>query len=274
MEFWPQRASKFMNFERTFRWVSTLLVLTGFTSILMTGSYPISVSMGIVITLIQAYFGERLYRWLPISKNVWNGIALILVFYLAYDSFWVSKDLIGNGVRFVVYLQIVKLLSPKTPRDELQIYLLSFLHLLASTAITSDVSFAIPFLTYILLATWTLTMFTLRNQLFETTEEVRRKGVLQNLMQSANVMTRSFFRLTSVLALLILTITMAIFFSFPRLSMGNFLKRIDSRQKVSGFSDSVELGTIGNIKLNRKIVFRAEFSPDLLKSIDIDRLYW
>src|SRR5580765_4258468 len=112
-----------MNFESTFRLFSTLLVLTGFASILQTGSYLISSSIGIFVAILQAYLGEKLERWLPIPKNVWNGVALLLVSYLVYDSFWVSRDLIGNGVRFVVYLQIVKLLSPKSPRDEMQIHL-------------------------------------------------------------------------------------------------------------------------------------------------------
>jgi protein-glutamine gamma-glutamyltransferase len=263
-----------MKFDQYLRLSSTLLILTGFYAILITGSYTVSVVFGIATALAYWALGERLSGLFPVPKWFWNGVALCLLAYLAYDSFFKSLDLVGNGIKFVVYLQTVKLLSPKTNRDQLQIYLLSFLHILASTVISTDISFSIPFLIYIVLATWTLAMFNLKLQLETSASPEKRAASVSWLLQSKNIITRNFLWLTSILSLTIIAFTLLVFFSFPRVSMGNFLKRVDVRRNESGFSDQVTLGTIGNIKLNNAIALRVEIEKSQFDTIDFDHLYW
>ncbi len=263
-----------MNFGNYLRISSLLLILIGFSSILITGSYPIAVSLGILVALIDSYFGERLTKRFPVPKPVWNGIALVLLAYFIFDTFWGTQDLIGNGIKFVVYLQIVKLLSPKTNRDQMQIYLLSFLHLLSSTVVSSDISFVVPFLLYIVIATWTLTMFNLKLQQEGAARTGRKDFALRRLFASTDVITRPYLLMTSLLSLSIIAFTMLIFFLFPRFSMGHFFKRVSGRQAVSGFSENVELGTIGNIKTNETVALRVEIAPEYLDKIEFDRLYW
>ncbi|MFH1262515.1 MAG: DUF3488 and transglutaminase-like domain-containing protein [Pseudomonadota bacterium] len=261
-----------MTFERYLRLFSILLILTGFSAILITQTYLIPVTIGIGITLLYAAAGERLTTWLPVPRTIWNVTALLLLAYFVYDSFFGSFDLVGNAVTFVVYLQAVRLLSPKTDRDWIQIYGLSFLHLLASTVVASDVSFALPFLLYIVIAAWVLVLFNLKLVQQEAARPAVRSVLLLNLFRSRDVITSRFLATTSLLSVALIVITMVIFFTFPRLSMGRFLQRVTRTQAIAGFSDHVELGTIGSIKTNNAIALRVEI-PETA-GLDIEHLYW
>ncbi len=263
-----------MKFEQYFKLSSSFLIFTGLYSILITGSYIGPTLLGIIITGIHALLWDRLPSILPIPKWVWNTLAVLLFSYLFYDSFFGALDLVGNGIHFVVYLQAVKLLSPKTNRDWIQIYALSFLHLLASTVISSDITFALPFLVYIVLATWTLTLFNIKIGLEESLAPQKRGSMIRNLLRSKELITSRFLAVTSLLSILVIVFTMIIFFSFPRLSMGQFLRRVEARQKISGFSEQVELGTIGTIKTSDTIAMRVELTPEAIAKIDIEHLYW
>ncbi len=263
-----------MTFGRYLRLSSTLLILTGFSSILITGTYLFAVGAGILVTLLHAAFGERLLRMLPVPKPIWNVVAILLFVYLFYESFFGDQDLVGNGIKFVVYLQIVKLLSPKTSRDWAQIYALSYFHLLAATVITSDLSFALPFLVYVVLACWTLSLFNLRAQQEDAVKFEHRASADKQLLRSRSIITRKYLLATSVLTVALLAVALLIFFSFPRVSMGKFLLRVKTHQRVSGFSEKIELGTIGTIKTNNTVVFRAEVDEQALKKVNIEELYW
>ncbi|HLG19275.1 MAG TPA: DUF3488 and transglutaminase-like domain-containing protein [Bdellovibrionota bacterium] len=263
-----------MTFDRYFRLASSLLVLCGFYAVLIAGAYIVPCVVGMGITVAYGLSGEKLTSLLRIPRWVWNIAALILFAYLFYDTFYGEQDLVGNGIKFVVYLQIVKLLSPKTNRDQMQIYLLSFLHLLSSTVLSSDVTFAFPFLLYIVLATWTLAMFHLKTQQEAAAASEHRESAIRSLLRSKDVITPKFLTASSLLALTLIAFTMLVFFLFPRLSMGQFLRRVTTQQRISGFSENVELGTIGNIKASDTISMRVEFSEAYQGKIDTEYLYW
>ncbi len=264
-----------MRFGRYLHHLSMLMILTGFYSISITGSeYVSAVFAGMVVTGLYWILGERISAFLKVPRTLWNLLALLLFSYFFYDTFFGNQDLVGNGIMFVIYLQMVKLLSHKTNRDWMQIYTLSFMHILASTVLTSDIAFSVPFLIYVILATWTLVLFNLKMQLELTTAPEKKDHRLQSLLLSKNVITKKFLITTSFLSISIITFTLIVFFSFPRLSMGNFLKRITTRNHISGFSDRVELGTIGTIKTNSQITMRVEIDQETAKKIEIDQIHW
>jgi transglutaminase-like putative cysteine protease len=263
-----------MTFERYLRLSSFLLIATGLVSILITSSYTLPVCIGLGVAALYGWLGERLSSLVPRFRWFWNVAALVLLAYFTYDSFFGSLDLVGNGIVFVVYLQTVKLLMPKRDRDWLQIYSLSFLHLLSSTVLSSDLAFALPFVCYIVLAAWTLSMFNLKLAQQESVPPPQREAALRALLRSREVVTSRYLATVSLLSVGIILITLVIFFTFPRLSMGQFLKRVARTQKISGFSEQVELGTIGSIKTNNTIAFRVEIPEDASSKFDLDRLYW
>ncbi|MCB0307969.1 MAG: DUF3488 domain-containing protein [Bdellovibrionales bacterium] len=261
------------TFGQYLHWFSCTLVFIGFSAILITNSYFTSVSLGVFFTTLYFIFGDKLLRFSP-PRSVWNIFAVIIFVYLAYQSFFGDLDLVGNAISFVVYLQIVKILSPKDIRDWYQIYLLSFLHILASTTISSDMTFAVPFIVYLIVATWTLTLFNIRLQQETTSSSSTRHSLIDRLLRSTDVVTPRFFATTSLLSVFIMIFALVIFFIFPRISMKNFLRRVSPKQDISGYSGEVELGTIGRIKENNTIALRVELPEKTIDNVDIEELYW
>ncbi len=261
-------------FKKYLHTSSCLLMLIGFLSILITANYIWPVLLGMGSVLMYFFMQDKLEHVFKIKPWVFNAMAIILLMYLIYDSFFGSLDLVGNGVVFVLFLQTIKIISPKTNRDWLQIYLLSFLHVIASTVISDDITFAIPFLFYVILATWTLTLFNLKAQAQENALIKDDPRWLEKILNSNNIVTKKFLLTSAVLSLTLIFLTMLIFFSFPRVSFQQFLRRATSEQNISGFSDEVSLGAIGNIKTNEQIAFRVEFTKPLPLDFDYENLYF
>lgn len=261
-----------MSFGRYLHQLSCALILLGFSSVLITGSYQLVCLLGVGVTLFYLFSPKTFEFFENIPVSIWNTLVLLLLAYFIYDSFYGSLDLVGNAITFVIVLQIIKLGSAKTNRDWMQIYALSFLHVISSTVISDNITFAIPFVFYLFVACWTLAIFNIKDQYEKVYSEQPTK--LDFLLRSRHLVGRSFFSITAALCSGLLVVTMFIFFSIPRVSFKQFLRRAASQQDVSGFSDEVELGSIGSIKDDNTVAFRVEISQDLLEYVSIEDLYW
>ena len=76
--------------------------------------------------------------------------------------FVIGAPPIQELVHFLLALQAIKLLAPKKNRDWLQLYLLSFFSMVASSALTVELSFAAIFIGYLFLAPWVLMLLQLK----------------------------------------------------------------------------------------------------------------
>ncbi len=209
---------------------------------------------------------------LEFPRWVWNTITVIYFIYVAFEVFFRSGDLIGEGINFTVYLLIVRLLNLKTNRDYFQLYILSFINLLSSSILTESVSFAIPFLLYIIIATWTLTLYNLKAQYEESLGNNPENKV--DFYKSRKIITRKFLLATSILSLILIISSSVIFFIFPRMSLGFFYKKIGSRKSMAGFSEEIDLGSIGSIMTNSTIVMRVETQSGHLNKDFLNKVYW
>jgi hypothetical protein len=77
--------------------------------------------------------------------------------------------------------------------------------------------------------------------------------------------------LTNGTAVLTVILTLAIFFLIPRIGAGVLQKSSGEALRTTGFSDRVDLGTIGSVKQDPQIVMRVEL-PDQ-PAVEKDRLY-
>ncbi|MEP6935544.1 MAG: DUF3488 and transglutaminase-like domain-containing protein, partial [Nitrospirota bacterium] len=83
--------------------------------------------------------------------------------------------------------------------------------------------------------------------------------------------THRFFWLTNGTAVVAIALTLTIFFLIPRIGAGILQKTSGEALRTTGFSERVDLGTIGSVKQDPQIVMRVEL-PDQ-PSIEKDRLY-
>ena len=272
-----------MRFDRLSRLITYLLVATSLGILILSGE------LGAAFTLI---FGPLFLISIPVSKRglargvaLWNTILVLGL--IAAGAF---GALTGDWLRYAIYfaslMVTAKLFQQRNSGDFFQLYVLSFLQLVAGAVINPSLSFAVAFLAYVVLLTWALLFLQLRRNLesiaaadpLTAAQPERGAEALMASPRLSRLVTPRFLGVTSALALGLFTVSILVFLLFPRLGLGFFGSHRQSGQSVSGFDDQVELGGFGNIKSDETIVMRIESDtsvqsllPLRLRGIAFDR---
>jgi hypothetical protein len=245
-----------------FRIGSYLLALSGFFSIILTGNLPplivIPGLMAFGINLVQLLTGGNAL----FSKRTWYGMTLVVFILFVVDTLWISRSILHSTTHFLIFLMINKLFNLSTAKDYLQLYLISFLQLLAASGLSPGFSYAVSFLLFLILAVWTLILYHLQREV-ELQEKHRKTLSLDDQLAIPGqehglerVITLPFFTVTNIIAVSAFTLALLLFFLIPRIGTGMFHQGNTETVKVSGFSNSVRLGTIGPVKLDPTVVMR------------------
>ena len=257
-----------MGFERTFRLASISLVAIGFLGLVGTGELPaVLVALGLITVAVSAASmapwakGTVLEKLGQFPPRVWD--ILLTAAFLAFLVDWalVSRDFLASAVHFLMALMVTKLLTLRHRKDFLHLYAISLLELLASAALTQELWYAIIFFAYLFVAIWVLLLYHLRNEAEERTrmspdaEKTRSPSALSGMVSAR------FFWTTNAIAAGTLCLTLALFFVIPRIGIGYFQTNRTELIRTAGFSDQVDLGVIGAVKLDPAVVMRVEF-PD------------
>ncbi|MEW6325191.1 MAG: DUF3488 and transglutaminase-like domain-containing protein [Nitrospirota bacterium] len=205
------------------------------------------------VSAVRVRAGSR--PWLSAETWQWLTVAALLWFVLE----WVvlAEGLLSASLHLLLYVMLYKLLTLTRSRDYLHLYLIGFFQLLASTSAPAELPYGIIFACYVVLAPWTLMLYTLQ---LEAEQQVLASigrpggdgaGVL------APVIRWPFFMMTTGTAVGTFLLTLAIFFILPRMGSG-FLQQGGGGEPVRlvGFSERVDLGTIGAVKLDSTVVMR------------------
>lgn len=260
-----------MNLERAFRLSSILMAAVGFTGLVMTQELPlglVTLGAGALIAGI-ASVGEwgppwlgRPYRLLSqMPVGVWNALMIVAFAAFWIDLFWISGDMLPAAVHFLILLLVNKLFCLRSRKDFLHLYALSLLALLSTAALTVDLWYGGVFIAYLFASIWTMLLYHLRTE----DEEERARAALREAGSepptTPRPITARFFWTTNGIAVGVFFMTLVIFFLVPRIGAGFFQKSRIDLIKTSGFSERVDLGMIGKVKLDPTVVMRVEF-PD------------
>jgi hypothetical protein len=173
--------------------------------------------------------------------------------------------LLASGVNLLVFLLVNTLVNRRTSKDYLQLYVISFLLLVAATTLNTDFSYAICFLAYTVFATWALTLFHLRREMEEnyllkhSGDAQSEKVEVERILNSRRIVGGKFLLGTSGVSFVVFLGALLVFFLFPRVGMGFFFAKQRHGQTLSGFSERIDLGMHGAIKNNPQVVMRIEF---------------
>ncbi len=258
-----------MPFDQAFALSSVLLATMAFSGLVLAQSVPFWLALPMVIILMISalhaggvHFIRRAIARVTVSPTMWNILLIGAFALLLIDLTVVSRDLLPAGIHFLVVLLAVKLLTLQQRRDYRHLYAISLMAILASAALTSDAWYVPIFLLYLITAVWTLL-------LYHMTQETGDTAVGHQTIPIR--ITRHFFWLTNGTVVLAIALTLAIFFLIPRMGAGVLQKTSGEALRATGFSDRVDLGTIGSVKQDPQIVMRVEL-PDQ-PAVDKDRLY-
>ncbi|HKW31619.1 MAG TPA: DUF3488 and transglutaminase-like domain-containing protein [Candidatus Acidoferrum sp.] len=262
--------------ERYFRASLSLLVLTSILTLASTGKLDLLTSL--IAPLAALHKG---YRWwhgrsAELSPRAATWCLLVYLAFFPVDALFLSRFFVGGSsnpplfalllavVHFLIVAMLVRFYSASTDRDALFLSMLSFAAILAAAILTVDTLFLTLFFLFLLCGISTFIGL-----------ELRRGAAGAITPVSAHRETES--KLNRSLSLASLSVAVGsilvgglFFFFFPRFSAG-YLGRVSfSPTLMTGFTEDVELGQIGEIKKSSAVVMRVETG----KPIGYEWLRW
>ena len=251
-----------MEALRAFQLSSLLLAGIAFTGLALTAVLPLGfllLGFGCLLAALASFAMRPSRPTQPMgpSQHFWNVLIILAFIWFWVDYLWFSNDLLHAGVHFLIGLMVNKLFNLHQRRDYLQLYAISFIMILASAAMTTEVWYGTVVVAYLLVGVWTLLLYQLVmevNRASRTTDP----GLPLLPAQGIGRITSQFFWSTNGLAMAALAVTLIIFFTFPRIGVGFFQKNRDDSLRTVGFTEKVDLGVLGPIKLDDSVVLRME----------------
>jgi protein-glutamine gamma-glutamyltransferase len=251
--------------ESFFRAALFFLVLTAVLTLVSTGKLDLFTT--VLAPLAVLYKGFRWWRGDGPELQQGTATRMVIVFLVLFplDALFISRNLVAGtvnvglyaallaAVHFLLIVTVLRLYSATTDRDAMFLAMLSFASVLASAVFTVDTNFFFLFIAYLLFAVATFLGL-----------EIRRSasGAVFPPLQAEAARERRFYRAISLAALSVafgaIFFGSLLFFFFPRVSAGYFARTGFQPSLMTGFTDSVELGQIGEIKKDNTVVMRVQ----------------
>ena len=221
------------------------------------------------------------YRWWrgrapELSHRAATWLVLGYFFFFPLDLFWLSRVLAADAqnpalysallasIHLMLFAMIVRLFSARTTRDYLFLALLAFSAMLASAILTVDTAFLVFFLVFLALCVSTFMGLEMRRS-----AEASSSPPLTPEPPAARRMHAALGIASGAIAVSALLVGTGIFFLLPRFSAG-YLSGFNLQPSlISGFTDDVELGEIGEIKQSSALVMRIKVDEGAVMARDV-----
>ncbi|MDQ2747450.1 MAG: DUF3488 and transglutaminase-like domain-containing protein [Acidobacteriota bacterium] len=265
-----------MNFDRFFKLISYAVVFCGFLALVVAGGAGLLAGVLFPLILIAAWFLENSRRQL--SERLGTALIFIVVplFYIGWKYQIIgiaagSSAVVGMLARMILILAAIKLLQKKADRDWLFLYLMAFFEVLLAAGLSISPLYLGALILYLLATVCAIVAFEIR----KTSRTIGGKTIVGKLEKPRDKFAEiSVARLPlTAISLLVLIIALGtpLFFALPRVGGAGFGGGANEASNITGFSDSVNLGEIGQLLQSDQIVMRARLekthgkNPQLLK---------
>jgi transglutaminase-like putative cysteine protease len=239
-------------------------LMVGFAYLAMTtgGALSPMLSFAGLMAMVGSWWWEppriRFEKW----QTAWTIASVFALVYAVLTAI-VTGDYLGVGGQFLLYLIVAKSFNRRAARDWQQMYLLSFLMLVAGSVLNPDLAYGLCFLGFVISSTWALTLFHLRREMEDNllvkhgSDGGSHRVEVRRILDSRRIVGGRFFLGTGLLSFGVFLAAAAVFLALPRVGIGFFLKSRGGLT-LAGFSDGVKLGGHGVIKNDSTVVMRVE----------------
>ena len=262
--------------ERFFRASLSLLVLSSILTLASTQKLDLFTSLA--APLAALYKGYRWWHGRPAELSH-RAATWCLVAYLGFfpvDALFLSRFFLAGSsspplfilllavVHFLIVAMLIRFYSAVSDRDALFLTMLAFAAILATAILTVDTLFLTLFFFFLLSGISTFIGMELRRgAVGAVSPSPMRRETERNLNRALSLAALG-------VALGAFALGGAFFFLFPRFNAG-YLGRVSfSPSLMTGFTEDVELGQIGEIKKSSVVVMRVETG----KPIGYEWLRW
>ncbi len=263
-----------MNFYAVYRlsFYLMLFLATLVLSIDSTDANRIAMLYPVVMAVVCgiAHLTVDKYPKLGLSNTAANvlGPCAFLLFYVEY-RYDESLLLLGLG-HVLFYLQLIKILRPKTTRDEWVLLLTGLVQVIIGGVISQSDVVGMALLSWALCSLWVLALFTLRREA-ERVRPTPGTTVFPAIDDEApypGLINPAFILASLRVAATTFALGGVIFLVMPRrATLGMATKGGAMGTHLTGFDDEIKLGQLGEILENDSVVMTVEMSDEEGKSI-------
>ncbi|MGH0034693.1 MAG: transglutaminaseTgpA domain-containing protein [Myxococcota bacterium] len=163
---------------------------------------------------------------------------------------------------FAALTQGLQLLDTRPRKSEFLLVALALFQVILAANLTDSLFFPPLLVVFLIAATWTLLVHTLRTEAIEAGERIAiHKAINTGLL-----------RMTLIASVLSVAVALVLFVMLPRMRSSMVQGGLGSSLAVAGFSDQVELGTIGRIRKDPTVVLRVQTLEGRMPSRE--QSYW
>jgi hypothetical protein len=240
-----------------------LLLLTSVLALVSTGKLDlVSILVSPAALLLKGYRWWR-GRGPELSNRVATWLTIAYFAFFPFDLWFVSRMISSDAmnpalfaallaaIHLMLFATIVRLYSASTTRDYLFLTLMAFTAILASAILTVDTAFLMFLVLFLALAVSTFVGLEMWRSAQGTVAQPIESGT-----RAARRLHNSLGITSEAIAVGSVALGSLIFLFLPRVSAG-YLSGFNLQPTlISGFSDDVELGEIGEIKKSSAVVMR------------------
>ena len=241
--------------------VSTVILTGDSTTSGLDWLLPFVVALGGLLAFLTV---DQKPQWsLPRSLANLLALATIVPVYLEYNAD--SSQLIRCLGHWVVYLQLVKYILPKTAEDDWFLFLLGLMQVLIGSVVNQSDLVGAMLVVWTLLAVWVLGLFFLQREArrYQLQGAVGAPADATNPDPYAGLFDFSYLAATAKVLAITLLLGGLFFLMLPRKPGVTKARPGPSMAKhLTGFDDEVRLGQLGEILENDSIVMNVEFTDD------------
>lgn len=236
-------------------WALTALSLV---SLVLTRELELATICSILLIAPIGFYFESIQK---LVKVRWLENSLILLFFFGsvFRLIFLSSPFLNVVADFLVAFTLLKLSFKKDSKDLMQIIALSFFLLLSTSTLALDFTFLLCFILYVLMATWTLSLYTL-TPVDSKIERPSEKSDERKNWWSEKI-SKPLLKNCWITLGLAIFFSISIFIFFPRLSLAVFQGTFLGTTYKTGYTESVNLARPGKIVQDPMITMRVEIDP-------------
>ncbi len=255
-----------MRFGLIHRVMTEALAVLGLLALLTSGELDRALTIALSAALVGALLVPERWQQRPSFRYV-GTLAPLLILALQLVRLALHGNALTIAVEFAAALQILRLMTRRGAAHDQQIILLALVHLIAGTVLGGGIAYGLCFLGFLIVAPGALALSHLRREVEGNYQQGARDRTglpvdVPRILRSRRVIGKRFLLATSLLALPIFLFTALLFLAFPRVSLSLLLLNRDRSERMTGFSDKIDLGGVGLLRENPALVLRVEL-PNL-----------
>ena len=254
-----------MSFARLHKWIAYLISGLGLCALSLGSELSDLSLLAIAVGFGASWFAEGPLLQRPRYAQSWT-VAVVGFLLLQIARGVSDTPTLAMAIEFAAFLQISRLWNRRSAIDYQQIAVLAFLHLIAATVLSTNLSYAGLFIGFVIATPWMLALSHLRREIegnypSGSSVDPAQRNAIERVLSSRRVVGPGFLIGTALLSLPLFAMTVAIFITIPRVGQGFLSLRRDSGQKVAGFGNEIELGGFGVIRDDPTVVLRVLPQP-------------